>query len=386
MAAPAAKAPVLNGPEDWHDWLDCIKDLSTSKRVWAYVDPSLTTAPALVEPSVPTVRDVMPTQAVAAADTAAAAAAADGAAAPPTVTVLDLDENQRAALGILQRTYAQEFALWQAKDSALQHVNDVIKATTGQHYQAYITGVTAPYERIKALKQRVCPTDTARTDEVRDAYRAALAGLRSTDWQAWLHGWEKALKDGQRLKIPEVQGTYPTKDFLRAVAPVTRTFTEVQEVENTKLQTKGDPLPDALVVSAQWRNYMLSRTRSAQSNAFNTTLQGQGLNDSAEAPDGRPPLSSCVCGMKHPYADCYYLFPNLRPDGWKPNPGVEKRIETTLTKNDRIRRNVDRVKQRHAASAAPAASPAPSPNSEPEPKPDSPGLVGASYKTHGLIG
>ena len=41
MTAPAAKAPVLNGPEDWHDWLDYIKDLSTSKRVWTLVDPSL---------------------------------------------------------------------------------------------------------------------------------------------------------------------------------------------------------------------------------------------------------------------------------------------------------------------------------------------------------
>ena len=33
MATEAAKAPVLNGPEDWHDWLDYIKDLTTTKRV-----------------------------------------------------------------------------------------------------------------------------------------------------------------------------------------------------------------------------------------------------------------------------------------------------------------------------------------------------------------
>jgi len=171
----------------------------------------------------------MPTEAVTAADAAAAAAAADGAAAP-AVTVLDLDEKQRATLSILQRMYAQEFALWQTKDSALQHVNEVIKVTTGQHYQAYITGVTTPHERLKALSQRVSPTATARHDEARDAYRAALTGLRSSDWEAWLHGWEKALKDGQRLKIPETEGTFPTRDFLRAVAPISRIFADVQEV------------------------------------------------------------------------------------------------------------------------------------------------------------
>lgn len=186
--------------------------------------------PALVEPAIPTIADV--------SNVAGA-------------TIISISDQERSALSILQRTYAMQYTQWQAKEAALQHVNDHIKATTGQHYQAYITGVTTPYEQLKALKQRVCPTDTARTDEARDAYRTALGGLRSSDWQAWLHNWEKALKDGQRLKIPETEGNYPTKDFLRAVASVTRTFTDVQEVEITKLQTKGDPLPNALVVSAE---------------------------------------------------------------------------------------------------------------------------------------
>lgn len=188
MAAPAAKAPVLNSPADWHDWLDYLKDSATSKRVWTYVDPSLEAVPALVEPTIPSIADV-----------------SDAANA----TIMTLNDQQRAALGILQRTYCMQYTQWQAKDAALQHINEVIKATTGPHYQAYITGVTTPYERLKALKQRVCPTDTARYDEVRDAYRAALDGLRSSDWEAWLHGWEKALKDGQRLKIPETEGNLP---------------------------------------------------------------------------------------------------------------------------------------------------------------------------------
>ena len=131
--------------------------------------------PALVEPSIPSIADVNP----------------DAGA-----TIMSLTDQQRSALSILQRTYGMQYAQWQTKDSALQHINEVIKVTTGQHYQAYITGVTTPHERLKALSQRVSPTATARHDEARDAYRAALTGLRSSDWEAWLHGWEKALKDG----------------------------------------------------------------------------------------------------------------------------------------------------------------------------------------------
>ena len=84
MATPAAKAPVLNGPEDWHDWLDYIKDLSTSKRVWTLVDPGLQVVPALVEPSIPSLQDV---------------GAADDA------TIMTLTDPQRSALSILQRMY-----------------------------------------------------------------------------------------------------------------------------------------------------------------------------------------------------------------------------------------------------------------------------------------
>ena len=86
MATAAAKAPVLNGPEDWHDWLDYHKDLATAKRVWNLVDPSLQAVPALVEPTIPTIEDVRPP-------------ADDPAAAP--VIVIDLDDDERSALSIL---------------------------------------------------------------------------------------------------------------------------------------------------------------------------------------------------------------------------------------------------------------------------------------------
>jgi hypothetical protein len=349
MAIAPAKAKVLNGPEDWYDWLDRLKDLATSKHVWNHVDPAIDAVPDLSKPSIPTIRDVKPD------------AAADA-------TIMTLSEPERSALGILQRTYGMEYAEWQARDAALQHINDVIKATTGDHYQAYITGITTPHERLRALAKRVSPTKTTRYDDARDAYRDSLTNLRSTHWETWLHAWEKALKDGQRLEIPEVQGSYPTRDFVRAVATITQDFASVQEVNNNKLQTKGDDLPDALDIAAEWRNYMHSRKRSARGNAFGATLQGQG-------PDDKP---KCVCGKKHWYSECGYIFPDLRPENWKPDPEVEKRIQNTITTNEKVRRNIERAKEKRQAapSTQPPAVPSPAPQT---------GLVGATYKIKGLV-
>lgn len=163
-------------------------------------------------------------------------------------------------------------------------------------------------------------------------------------------------------------------------------------MQNTKLQTQGSPLPDALVVSSEWRNYMLARKRSAQGNAFNTTLQGQGPEASARGPrENYKP--KCVCGEKHWYPECPYIFPEKRPDGWRPDPEVEKHIQNTIATDEKVRRGIEKAKEKHSPSASSSSgSPASSSDSPahptPEPPTETPGLAGASYKvpTQGLVG
>ena len=58
------------------------------------------------------------------------------------------------------------------------------------------------------------------------AYRAALAGIKKTAWETWLHTWEKAYRDGEKLSIVEVDGDLPVYDFLDAVAPVALDFAQ----------------------------------------------------------------------------------------------------------------------------------------------------------------
>jgi hypothetical protein len=180
MASTSTKALVLNGPEDWFDWLDGLRDLARSRRVWDLVDPEVEPDAIyeLIEPEIPTIDDVVPPAAPVAA--AAAAAAGPAAVPAPRPTFATLTEAQRTTFGLLQKQYAIQYAQWQARDSALQHVNDVIKATTGQHYQAYIAGVWTAYDRLRELRTRVAPVDKNRLNDARRAYRASLRDLKRT--------------------------------------------------------------------------------------------------------------------------------------------------------------------------------------------------------------
>jgi hypothetical protein len=60
--------------------------------------------------------------------------------------------------------------------------------------------------------------------------------------------------------------------------------------------------------------------------------------------------SKCVCGFAHRYAKCYYLNESLRPVNWKANPDIIKAIEERLLKDDKLRRQIEKVKKHVAES------------------------------------
>ena len=279
---------------------------------------------------------------------------------------MTLTDPQRSALSILQRTYGMQYAQWQAKDTALQYVNEVIKSTTGQHYQSYITGIATPYERLKELRSRVAPVDANRLIEARKAYRTALQGVKRTAWETWIHTWEKAFKDGEKLKIAKVNGDLPVYDFLDAIAPVSAHFAEYWHFTCNNKKNSGAAIPTAQDIAKEWRDYMRSKA-NMRGNAFDASLQGQ---PPAESSTGNWP-PPCVCGTKHPYRECPYLIPELRPAGWKADPEVEKRVRKAL-KNDKVCGGVERAKQRYTASHTSPASPSPASSAAPAPKPAAP--------------
>ena len=44
---------TLDGPSDWGEWIEVVKTLALTGKVWDYVDPSKDEVPALEEPKPP---------------------------------------------------------------------------------------------------------------------------------------------------------------------------------------------------------------------------------------------------------------------------------------------------------------------------------------------
>jgi hypothetical protein len=53
----------------------------------------------------------------------------------------------------------------------------------------------------------------------------------------------------------------------------------------------------------------------------------------------------CICGLTHRYDDCYYIVKQKRPQGWEPNPDIQKKIDEMISSIPWVKRIVDRVRK-----------------------------------------
>jgi len=61
---------ILNGPNNWDEWLEIVKTKAKVGDIWEYANPEKTTIPILAEPDFPKPIDVNPDKATIAALTA----------------------------------------------------------------------------------------------------------------------------------------------------------------------------------------------------------------------------------------------------------------------------------------------------------------------------
>src|SRR5882762_9977305 len=55
---------------------------------------------------------------------------------------------------------------------------------------------------------------------------------------------------------------------------------------------------------------------------------------------------NCFCGREHRWSECYYVNEAVRPNGWKPNPGIQKRFDEKLEEEPFFRNKITEIKKR----------------------------------------
>ena len=164
-------------------------------------------------------------------------------------------------------------------------------------------------------------------------------------------------------------------EFLRASQAVAPTFAMTTYAKIIDLFQSGGEIPDIPSLTRRLQlelriNSTLTPPSGSKATAF-ATLQGLDTDDPAPAPAPTPaqpaPKPSgngnkgskansnkdskqrkCLCGDVHNYADCPYLIPSNRPEGWVPDPQTTIQVSDALVRSEKkqqtIRKLVEKAK------------------------------------------
>ena len=159
-------AIILNGPNDWNEWLEVIRTKAIGGKIWEFVDPSKDkdSLPILREPSVPMAKDVN----------------------PEAATISALSDDEKEELKLLRFNYKHKLSVYERQDTALASLRTYIQETISRTFLPYTFKGDTVYDILVALKKRVAPTDKARKVELTQRYQKLKKAPHGQNVETWL--------------------------------------------------------------------------------------------------------------------------------------------------------------------------------------------------------
>lgn len=285
---------ILSSPEDWNSWIRNVQRIAESGGIkcWVYLDPTTTVVPIpelLDEPELPTV-----------------------------------DENaSEAVIDRALKQYQMQLENYRIKNTKYEKINKAISevlkyilSSINRNCEKFIstTSITAP-QVLADLRKRLAPTDRARELTVVARYNCVKQPYKSNqDIYEWLNEWELIYTEAKTLNLPDVDRNRAAFDFSTALMNHSSSWATSTLLEITKkLKNQPEETIDVYDLIEDFRNYTRlthASTTSTSSTSFATYKDGN--------KDKKEGERTCLCGKKHLYEKCYYLYSDNRPRNWKP--------------------------------------------------------------------
>ena len=332
MQTPVRTTIILTGPNDWDEWIEVVKTKAEAGRIWDYVDPSKSKeeVKTLSRPEIPMAKDVNPGK----------------------NTMAELTPDEQEELKLLRFDYKHRVQLYERQDIALSSLKGYIQETISRTFLSYTFKKESTHEVLIALKQRVAPTDRARKLELSQRYARLRKTPKSQSVEVWLQSWEQTYTECKDLKLPIVEDNLPLYDFLHAVSELAPEFSSVWTVNLETMEAENKTLPDIFRIIGLFRDHQcLANARKGKAaSAFPVTLKDQvlepssgDLKDQKEAKTDTK-KKTCICGAEHRFSTCPYLIESKRPQGWTPDPEIQKVVDEKL-KIPGVKKGVERARQ-----------------------------------------
>jgi hypothetical protein len=278
-----------------------------------------------------------------------------------------------------QKSFSMAWIFYQDKTKAYDKQKDLIRklkewigTNVSSHYQKTCCKPTESMTKwYENLQKAAGITKRSEKTNAREKYREALKTPKNEDLNTWTDAWEQAMtiaKDKNVLATTEASVWF--EDFLIAVGGILPTWVEAYginkdpQVDDNTLdyRTVANDLRRVVAQTASRRARLQTGTSEISEGSFNSTLDedatsrisikrkrdeqpelglgespgkvscvNEGIQEQTELVLGEFPGKVCrACEGYHLTRRCYYLFQDMAPKKWTPQPHLQKLVEQKL--------------------------------------------------------
>lgn len=296
---------TLTTSTDWTEWYFKITWTAKCLDVWDLCNPDAATPPVtLTKPTPPKVGDIE----------------------SEVTEAEDLDDDEYTKFERRWDEYEDGKRAYEREHEKLGQINDLIFQSVARKNHIWIIDNDSVYEKLKALKKHLAPSERVEKLTVRLKY-IRLSNIKIEDIDAWLAEWTTMLLEAEILKLPEMQDGLLAFLFISAITSISPQFANIERYRFGSLISGDKPLPDCMdLVILYTQDRQMHDAKNAY-DACETMNQPAAAATLSGKNDGRDKgKKKCVCGLPHKMEKCYYLHESLRPAEWKSKEGTRKNI------------------------------------------------------------
>ena len=206
----AADTQRLLTKADWHQWFNSVSRRARRDNIWKYCNPTLTqTSSPAAPPAAASLQNALVLQEL--VQPIRPRPSDINATATQLSDLTDAELKRWAIIkddyNDLQRDYAQ-------KSKALAELDNYIESTIDRSNLPIIKDLVTPYEKLKALKQKLEPTSKQLKQSARAKYESARKWNSRTKLDTWLRDYRNAYLEAKAVKLSVVDDYNAHYDFV----------------------------------------------------------------------------------------------------------------------------------------------------------------------------
>ena len=258
---------------------------------------------------------------------------------------------------------------YERQTKGLQDAKDLVRARVSDAKNRLLKRMDSLRAWMATLKTATSVSKGFVSYQAAQKYHSSITKLpTAATIDKWLAAWELAMAEAQKHQIPEINAGRWLRDLAEAIRPLSEVLRATFIMESTDDSKSGpERYLEASVKIREIVGIAGTKKRTiTRGNAFAAEFDGEpadGREDKNKKPRKRArtesvlpnakrkPRRTCkACGNpRHGLPRCYYAFPELRPQNFRPVTRLEENVAKALQNNEELAEEVDKIRKEQEA-------------------------------------